>query len=346
MEHPGFFRRVGPFTLSEVAERCEGVLAEGTDGSLSVGDVKPLDLAGPGDISFLDNRKYLDQLSSTKASACFIKKAFTDRLPDGVSAIVCDDPYRSFARSLMLFYPESGQPLGTGLAAGEAIAADAEIEDNVTIEAGAVVGAGAMIGAGTTVCANAVIGCRVAVGRNCYIGPNVSLQHALVGNGVILQAGVRIGTDGFGFAMGPHGHLKVPQIGRAIIQDHVEIGANTTIDRGALKDTIIGEGTKIDNLVQIGHNVVTGRHCVLVSQVAIAGSTSIGDFVVMGGQVAVAGHLTIASGVMIAATSNVKDSLKSPGRYGGTPARPFREWARELAELAKLGKGRSGKPKA
>jgi UDP-3-O-[3-hydroxymyristoyl] glucosamine N-acyltransferase len=176
----------------------------------------------------------------------------------------------------------------------------------------------------------------VAIGRNCYIGAQASVIHALLGDRVILHPGVRIGQDGFGFAMGREGHLKVPQIGRVIIQDDVEIGANSCIDRGALKDTIIGEGTKIDNLVQIGHNVVIGRHCVIVGQCGISGSSQLDDFVVMGGQAGIVGHIRVGAGAQIAGASHVKDNLPPGARVAGTPARPFRQWARESYMLARL----------
>jgi UDP-3-O-[3-hydroxymyristoyl] glucosamine N-acyltransferase len=222
------------------------------------------------------------------------------------------------------------------------IHATAQIEDGAIIETGAMIGREACIGRGTTIAAGAVIGYRVHVGRNSYIGPGATLIHALVGDDVIIHAGVRIGQDGFGFAMGPGGHLKVPQIGRVIIQDQVEIGANTAIDRGALKDTIIGEGTKIDNLVQIGHNVVIGRRCVIVGQVGISGSTELGDFVVMGGQSGATGHLRIGAGAQIAGAAHVKNDVAPGMRMGGTPARPFREYGRELAALRRLANRRGG----
>jgi UDP-3-O-[3-hydroxymyristoyl] glucosamine N-acyltransferase len=187
-----------------------------------------------------------------------------------------------------------------------------------------------------------VVGYRCHVGRECFIGPNVSLAYTLVGDRVVIHAGASIGQDGFGFAMGAGGHLKVPQIGRVIIQDDVEIGANTAIDRGALKDTVIGEGSKIDNLVQIGHNVVIGRHCVIVGQVGIAGSVELGDFVVMGGHSGVVGHVKIGAGTQIAGSAHVKDDVPPGVRVAGTPAVPFREFARQVAYLKRIGAARSG----
>jgi UDP-3-O-[3-hydroxymyristoyl] glucosamine N-acyltransferase len=337
MEHPGFFERAGPFALSHVAAIVGAELAPGTDGALAITDVRPLDEAAAGHLSFLDNRKYLPQLQDTKASACMVQSAFAGRVPPGTAALISKSPYRGFAQALALFYPEAMRPKAAETRAGEPLLhPTARIEDGARIEAGAIVGREAWIGRDTVIAAGAVVGYRVTVGRGSYIGPAASLQHCLIGDRVVVHAGVRIGQDGFGFAMGPGGHLKVPQIGRVIIQDDVEIGANSSIDRGALKDTIIGQGTKIDNLVQIGHNVVIGRHCVIVAQVGIAGSSTLEDYVVMGGQSGVAGHLRVGQGAQIAGASHVKGDLKAGARVVGTPAVSLREWAAERLAIRKL----------
>jgi UDP-3-O-[3-hydroxymyristoyl] glucosamine N-acyltransferase len=182
----------------------------------------------------------------------------------------------------------------------------------------------------------AVIGPGVCIGRQCSIGPNVSIIHAFVGDRVIIHPGCSIGQDGFGFEMGGGGHRKVPQIGRVIIQDDVEIGAGTTIDRGAIRDTVIGEGTKVDNLVQVGHNVSIGRHCIVVSQTGISGSATLADFVVLGARVGVSNHVTIGEGAQIAALSIVADDVPPGARWGGAPAKPARLWARELYVIKRL----------
>jgi UDP-3-O-[3-hydroxymyristoyl] glucosamine N-acyltransferase len=347
MEHPGFFERSGPFSAGELAGRIGATLRPGDDGAQRLTDLRPLGEAGPAHLTFVDNRKYLEQLATTRAAACIIAPAFADRLPAGVVALVMAAPYRGFALVLQAFYPTSLKPMTAGCDArdsdGSPIHPTARIETGAVIEPGAVIGREAWIGSGTTVASGALVGYRVTVGRDGYIGPGVTLTHALIGDRVILHAGVRVGQDGFGFAMGAGGHLKVPQIGRVIIQDDVEIGANSCVDRGALKDTVIGEGTKIDNLVQIGHNVVIGRHCVIVSQVGIAGSVVLEDGVVIGGQAGVSGHVKIGAGAQIAATSSVNSEVPPGARWGGTPARPVSVWFREIALVRKLTEERSAK---
>jgi UDP-3-O-[3-hydroxymyristoyl] glucosamine N-acyltransferase len=338
MEHPGFFERAGPFRLRDVADAAQCQCADAA-ADLEITDLMTLDDAGEGHLTFLENRKYLENFRNTRASACFVSEKYAGRAPEGLAVLISEQPYRSFALALGLFYPDALRPKtagSEGWAEHGTVHPTAHLEDGVEVEPGASIGVEARIGAGTRIAAGAAIGYRVHIGRNCYIGPNVTVTHALIGDRVLLHAGVCIGQDGFGFAMGSEGHLKVPQIGRVIIQDDVEIGANSAVDRGVLYDSIIGEGTKIDNLVQIGHNVIIGRHCVIVSQTGISGSAELGDFVVLGGQVGVVGHVKIGDGANIAATSNVNSNVPPGVTWGGTPAKPMRLWFREVSIVKKL----------
>jgi UDP-3-O-[3-hydroxymyristoyl] glucosamine N-acyltransferase len=340
MDHPGFWAPAGPFSLSELAAYASARIA-GAFLAVSgkpIRSVRALDDASAEDVSFFENRKYLGALQKTRAGAVFVSPEFASQAPAPTIPLLSDHPYRSFALSLELFFPDAqytkaGDAIGP---AGNAVAESARIEEGATVEAGAIIGPEARIGRGTRVAAGAVIGYRVAVGRECYVGPCASITHALIGNRVIIHAGARIGQDGFGFAMGPTGHFKVRQVGRVIIQDEVEIGSNTTIDRGALKDTVIGEGTKIDNLVQIAHNVVIGRHCVIAAQTGISGSTVLEDFVAMGGQCGTVGHIRIGARAQIGAQSGVASDVPSGERWGGYPAKPMSSWAREVALLKRL----------
>jgi UDP-3-O-[3-hydroxymyristoyl] glucosamine N-acyltransferase len=338
MNHPGFFDLAGPFTVAELAALTQSDIHGGgaEASSRPLEGVQPLTEARPRHVSFLDNKKYLVHLGATQAGACFVSPKFADRMPAGTVALVNKAPYRAFAQTLAAFYPDAMRSKVAAGGSRELIDPTAVLEEGVVIEPGAIIGPQATIGRGTRIAAGAVIGYRVAIGRDCYIGPVASVIHALVGDRVIIHAGARIGEDGFGFAMSAQGHLKVPQVGRVILQDDVDIGANTAIDRGALKDTIIGEGTKIDNMVQIGHNVVIGRHCVIVGQVGIAGSAELGDFVVMGGQSGLIGHIKIGSGAQIAGGAHPKDDVPANAVVAGTPARPFKQWAREIAAVSRL----------
>ncbi|MGE3246262.1 MAG: UDP-3-O-(3-hydroxymyristoyl)glucosamine N-acyltransferase [Beijerinckiaceae bacterium] len=335
-------------TVAEIAAWVEAQTPDGADLSAAITRLAPLDDAGPGALVFLDNAKYADALTRSSATACLVGKRHADRVPEGTIALVCREPYRAYAVVAARMYPASSQPgsqfRASGVSPGAFVHAEARLEENVTVDPGAVVGPGAAIGSGTSIGPGAVVGPNVQIGRNCSIGAGVTLQAAFIGDRVILHPGVRAGQDGFGFAMGPGGHLKVPQLGRVIIQNDVEIGANCTIDRGANRDTVIGEGTKIDNLVQIAHNVTIGRHCIIVSQVGISGSTEIGDYVAIGGQAGFTGHLKIGMGAQIAAQAGVMNDIPAGGRWGGSPARSLRDvWRAEVA-LARLASRDSKRP--
>ena len=343
MTDPIFFTPAEAMTVASVAAFLKGELvAAGPDRPLT--GVAALADAGPGDLSFLDNPKYVGQLAATRAAACLVTARHRDDVPEGTAAIVVAHPHAAFVSVTRRLYPAALRPQSmfgaSGISHGAIVHPTARIEPGAIVDPGAVIGPGAEIGAGTLIAAGAVIGPGVRIGRDGAVGPSASIAHALVGNRVILHAGVRIGQDGFGFQPGPAGHLKVPQIGRVIVQDDVEIGANATIDRGHIRDTVIGEGTKIDNLVQIAHNVAIGRHCIIVSQVGISGSVTIGDFVMLGGQVGVNNHAVIGSGAQIAASSVVKGDVPVGARWGGRPAKPVKEWFREIATLERLAKAR------
>ena len=340
MTSPVFFRSACVLTLGEIVEWTGAATPDGADLSAIITGVAPIDQAGAGTLTFLDNPRYASLLPGTRAAACLVQGRYAATVPPATVALTIGEPYRAIAIVLAKLYPEALRPgsiFGTeGVSPGAFIHPEARVEAGVTIDPGVVIGPRAEIGAGTVVGANCVIGPDVRIGRSCSIGPQSTILTALIGNNVILHPGVRIGQDGFGFAMGPRGHLKVPQIGRVVIQDDVEIGANTTVDRGSNRDTVIGEGTKVDNLVQIAHNVVIGRHCVIVSQSGISGSTTVGDFAATGGQAGLTGHLTIGAGAQIGAQAGVMADVPPGARVAGSPAQPVRDLFKQFAVLKRI----------
>ncbi|MFV3073330.1 UDP-3-O-(3-hydroxymyristoyl)glucosamine N-acyltransferase [Niveispirillum fermenti] len=341
MADPRFFDRAGPFTLAELASRSGAEVASGADPDLLLSDVAPLDQAGPGQLGFLDNRKYVEAFRASKAGACVVHPSLADRAPAGMALLLSPKPYRAYALCAQAFYP---LPVASGAVSPAAhIDPTARLGEGVEVAAGAVVEAGAEIGPRSRIAANAVIGRNVRVGADSVIGACASLSHCLVGDRVVIYPGARIGQDGFGFAMDVAGHVRVPQLGRVIIDDDVEVGANVTIDRGAGPDTVIGRGCMIDNLVQIGHNVTLGTGCVIVAQSGISGSTRFDHHAVLAAQAGVAGHLTIGAGARIAAQSGVMRDVPPMTEVLGTPAQPKRQYFRQVAMMARLARGRSGR---
>ena len=328
-----FFRRSGPFPLAVVASTARGVVEQV---ELLLEGVAPLQTAGPNEVSFLDNRRYVSALEHTLAGAVIVHPDLAARVPTTALAFVTSEPYAAWARVAALFYPlpppSPGIHRSAFVADGALIDPSAEIGPLCVIEAGAEIGPGCWIGP----CA--AIGRGVIVGRDCRIGAHVSLSHALLGARVYVYPGARIGQEGFGFAYTKDGFLSVPQLGRVILEDDVEVGANTTIDRGSSQDTMIGAGSRLDNLVQIGHNVVLGRCCVIVSQVGISGSTVLGDFVRVGGQAGLAGHLRIGERAEIGAQAGVISDLGPGAKVLGSPAQPIKDFFRQIATLAKMAK--------
>ena len=338
MEHNRFFPPHDGIALGALAEKIGAELVDREWANRPIRSVAPISRAGEGDICYILSRRSKAELQSCAASAILCDKALQSAIPSHIPVLLTSAPNTAFARAGALLHPQAMLPqpivVSSGISPAAFVDPSAHIEDGVTIEPMAVIGADAAIGAGSHIGPGTIIGPHVKIGRNCVIAGGASIICAYLGNDVIIHNGARIGQDGFGYAPGPGGMLKIVQVGRVIIQDKVEIGANTTIDRGAMDDTVIGEGTKIDNLAQVGHNVRIGRHCGIVAKVGIAGSTRIGDGVMIGGAAAINGHIHIGDGAQIAALSGVVGDVPPGERYGGIPARPMRDFLRDMAEVA------------
>lgn len=342
MNEPLFFNRPSPLTAAEIAKLTGARPHPQAQLDHAIANVAPIDRAGPHDLAFIDRPKYAGEFATTRAGICLIAERFAGSVPARVTALIAPEPYRAFVQVARVLFPHALRPsfFATAVEISPRAVVDrsARVETGVRIEPGAVIGAKAEIGTGTIVGANVVIGDGVRIGRDCSIAASATVFHALIGDRVIVHPGVHVGQDGFGYLPGAGGHVKVPQIGRVIIQDDVEIGAGSTIDRGAIRDTIIGEGTKIDNLVQIAHNVVIGRHCIIVSQTGISGSVTVGDYAMIGGQAGVIDHISIGEGAKLAAKSGLMNDMPPGAQWLGAPARPAREVFREMAWVKRMAK--------
>lgn len=332
--NPRFYTCTGPHALMAVAAAAG---CDSPPGELLLAGLASLDAAGQADVSFAANGRHAALLGQTRAGAVLVRPDMRDNVPAGAAALVMDDPVAAWARVATLFHPVPS--VTPGIHRSAAVADDAVVHASAEVCALAVVEPGAEIGPGCRIGPGAVIGAGVVLGAECRIGAQASISHAVLGARVYVYPGARIGQEGFGFAITKQGFRTVPQLGLVILEDDVEVGANTTIDRGALSDTVIGAGTRLDNLVQVAHNVRIGRYCAVAALVGIAGSTEIGDFVVVGGQAGFADHVRVGNRTQIGAQSGVMSNLDAGAVVVGSPARPAREVFREIATLRKLARG-------
>lgn len=332
-----FHRFAGPVALGALLEQI-GLpgLVDGSEAELIISGVAELDLAGPNDLALAAHTSYIEELRRTNAGAVFVSGALRDVVPAETVGVAVDKAHNSFADVLDFLYPSSTRSI---IAAGRDDLGAPIFERDVTIGSNVVIGAGVEIGRGTIIGANTVIGAGVTIGRNCTIAANCTIDCAHIGNDVVLHSGVRIGTEGFGWLDFGSSNRKIPQLGRVIIQDRVEVGANSTIDRGALGDTVIGDGTKIDNLVQIGHNCRIGRNCLIAAMSGLSGSTIVEDGVLMGGGVGTSGHVTIGAGSVVHGRAAVTKNWPAGSKLAGAPAQDIRDFWREIAVMRKLSKG-------
>jgi UDP-3-O-[3-hydroxymyristoyl] glucosamine N-acyltransferase len=330
---PRFFDRAGPFSLAQLAEAAGATLGSGAPDRVFTG-IAPLQTATQEHVSFLHNTRYVADLERTRAGAVIVAAAARDRVPEGAVPLVVADPHVGWARVASKFFPI--QPSTPGIHPSAVIDRSAALHSAVEVGAYAVIGRGVEIGEGCVIGPGAVIGAGVVLGEYCRVGALASISHALLGNHVYIYPGARIGQEGFGFAMTAQGFFSVPQLGRVILEDNVEIGANSTVDRGAARDTRIGAGTRIDNLVQIGHNVRIGRACVLAGQSGVAGSSILEDFVSVGAQAGISGHVTIGERARVGAQCGVMSDVPAGVDVIGSPAMPVREFFRNVAVLRRL----------
>ncbi|MBN9249594.1 MAG: UDP-3-O-(3-hydroxymyristoyl)glucosamine N-acyltransferase [Mesorhizobium sp. 61-13] len=346
MTEPVFFVPSRRYTAGEVAVLTGSTLSNPAYADTPIETIASATDGGDKALVFVEGKRNAALMPALRAAAVLCPIELAEQAPTGVAVLVNPRAQQAFAMIGRLLFPAAATPVPLtserGISPQAHIDPTAVIEAGAIIEAGAVVGPNVAIGSGTVIAPNAVIGTSCRIGRDCYIGPGVTIQYALIGNRVIVHGGARVGKDGFGFVPGARGPERMPQIGRVVIQDDVEIGSNTTVDRGAMADTIIGEGTKIDNLVQIAHNVRIGRGCVIAGQCGISGSVTLGDFVMLGGRVGIADHISVGDRVQVAASSGLMYDVPAGERWAGMPAQPMRDFFRELSAIRAFTKHSKG----
>lgn len=335
-----FFARATDLSVAEIASLTGAEPSEGADLSRRLSGIAPIDQAGAGDLSFVSEAKFVAALKSTQAGAVLTTERFAKHAPAGVTVLRVRKPYDAFVAVARRIYSGALRPTSTfgtvGVSPGAMVHPSAQLEGDVTVDPFAVIGPSARIGSGTLIGAHAVIGPGVRIGNDCAIGANCSVTHAHIGDRVIVHPGCDIGQDGFGYLLNPEGHSKVPQVGSVVIHNDVEIGSGTRIDRGGIRDTVIGEGTKIDNLCQIGHNCIVGRHCIIVAQSGLSGSVTLEDFVVLGPRTGIIPHITVGKGAITASRSTIYENVPAGEFWGGFPAKPKKQWLREVVALEQL----------
>jgi UDP-3-O-[3-hydroxymyristoyl] glucosamine N-acyltransferase len=312
-------------TIGQIVQLTSSRLLSDGAATRRISNFAALDTAVGSDIAFLDDEKNLAELPATLAGACLLAPRFAASAPAGLAVLLNEEPYPAFVAVARALFPRDPRPSSLfetkGLAAGAHVHASARVEAGVSIDPLAVIGPRAQVGGGTLLAAGAALGPDVCIGRQCTIGAGATVQNAVIGDRVVIQPGARIGLEGFGYLPGPQGSRRIPQIRRVIIQDNVEIGANAIVVRGSTRDTVIGEGTKVDNLVQIAQNVSIGRHCLIAAQAGIGENVIVGDFVMIGGRVGIDENVAIGDGAVLAWHSRVQSDVPSGGRFGA-PEQP------------------------